>query len=262
MDLEILILTCEKYFGILKSNIALLDKYWPDHPNVVISSDSSFDDFTDNERYKCCFADKYSERIKKGLSLIKTQNVLLLLDDYFLYGKVENALFDYDVDFDYIRLYKDPPIRINNHFLKNLKELTVLPLNQKCYEINFYPGIWKKESLISIVKDEQDPWELEIMLDKRARARKFEAYVAANDKCLPIKNGIIKGKYFPCIKRFLKKEGALFDNKRKTINFFSYFNYKIALFAKFNFSPKFVDSIKSMSKKKFISDNVGSDENE
>ena len=252
---EGIVLTCEKYADVLDAFLFLVSKYWTDHPKLVIVFDSVPErkwSYQDNVIF-VGGGENYSDRIKAGLSKIQTDQVLFLMDDYFLFKRIDTerlALLAKQKK-DYIRFSKDPLVHG-----KKEGHLQRLPFTHKCYEVNCAPSLWNKQVLLSLLDGESTPWQLEIAFDKKCSQKHYVCYKHTSPKRIfAYKHGAIKGKYFYGIKRFLKREGFS-GELRDQGSFFNLVAYNSIILCKRVLPRKLVEFIKRISGKHFISDDA------
>ncbi len=213
---KILILSCKDFSDLWSNNLSLFSKYWPNHPEIIISSDGPglFD--VQNPSELRIFNGGMSTRIIKVLKTIETEYVFLTFDDYFLKANVnvdfinQIILIMHNQGYDYCRFFKNK--KVKGKFIRPFN-YKILPL-QSVYEVNLYPGLWRKKTLLSILKDDEDIWKTEVRLTRRMRENGYSGIAVYNDKVFPFVDVVRKGKYLKSAYRFLKKN-KLFISARK-----------------------------------------------
>jgi len=148
----------------------------------------------------------WSECLKNALTMVETELVLYVQEDYFIEQAVDNELI-----MDMVELMlKDPKIKYIGltHFgncppfgaWKQDKRL--VEVQQTKYRISTQAGIWRKETLNSYLKPEENGWMFEIFGTQRAKRRKElfltlnrAFYNASCPAILYTHTGIIKGKW-------------------------------------------------------------------
>ena len=216
LSLTILILSCQKYSDIWSNNLFLLDKHWPNHPNVMLISDGMGTFDLINPKELIVIDKEASSRLIDALSNIQTEFVLLTFDDYFVNKRVNSEAIDNILNimdsqqFDYCRLYKNKKVR--GRFIGMLR-YKMLPLKE-VYEVNFYPSIWKKNSLASVLKDNEDIWKTEVRLTRRMRENQKKGIAIYNKNIFPFIDCIRKGKYLRPAYRFLIKNNMFISNRQ------------------------------------------------
>ena len=95
-DCTILINSCDKYEDILDTFFTLLHRFWPDNPFDIVLSTESLEYKSEyfkirniHPKNRDC---SWTERIASALKEIKTNYVLFMLDDFFLYDYVKTDI--------------------------------------------------------------------------------------------------------------------------------------------------------------------------
>lgn len=162
----------------------------------------------------------YSDRLKAGLAKIKTEYVVLLLDDFIISSPFNNSILEIiqksieedSPDFIELENFTSKP-KVD---YKQNKMIGSLKFNNR-YRINLQPAIWKTSFLRRIGDNElARPWEFEIychnlsLSDKNYRT--YDTRYCRKQLFVTV-NAIDKGKYtrpFACL---LKKEGLQTNGK-------------------------------------------------
>lgn len=161
-DCTVLVTSCDAYRDVEKPFLALWRKYWPDCPfeTVLLSETGAEDGF---DRY--VLADKgktWSEMLAEALEQISTPYVLMLMNDYFLSGRVDTAKFLSRLE--EARLYDAANLRLNPEppgrtVWKNT-DLMEMPKNV-AYCVTCQSGIWNREYLLGLARRTKSAWEFE-----------------------------------------------------------------------------------------------------
>lgn len=208
----------EGFFKCLYNN-------WPefDMP-IVLNTETKEYSFVGYDINKAVFADKeytWSERLKESLKQIKTDYVLFFLEDFWLNQRVNNDLFL--EAFDFIKNNNNiSTISFYPTFTKNIdnNKLNGYELRpKKCkYKLNCQAALWKKEKLISYLRNHESAWEFEINGSIRAGRYYDEFYSIKNDakKVFSYEWGgvIHRGKWFnEGINEYINKYNLSLDPK-------------------------------------------------
>lgn len=89
-NLSILVLSCDKYKNTWKPFFTLLDRYYSNHNETYLSTETlncEYSDHTLNVN-----SDIWTERFRISLSVIDTDYVLVMLDDFFIRKQVNDKL--------------------------------------------------------------------------------------------------------------------------------------------------------------------------
>lgn len=219
--LSILISSCLKFSDLWENQFLLLNKFYPNHPKAYLLTDVDNSSLLINEN-KIILNKNFSDRLKFALELIDSEYILLTLDDYLINAKINEEqimnIVEYmkTNDIDYFRFFKRSKTKC--YFDKD-KKIHLLPLTKNCYEVNLYPSIWKKESLLKIVTEEnEDIWKFEVLATRRAKQEHLRCVWIDNKNVFPFVDTIRKGKYLRKAYKFLRKNGLyISDRKRRTI---------------------------------------------
>ena len=197
--IAIMLLSCDRYYDMIEPFAELMNRNWPDCP---------FDKFcaTNNMPFSqygfkpiLLGEDKsWSAGLKKGLIQLKNQGyeyVFITLEDLFIVSKVDTSRVITIVS-DFIRLNGNY-IRFYNHFKPSKKctddfgELEKgIPYRQNCVY-----ALWKIDTLLAILKDDENAWEFEKIAV--CRGYDYDGFYAVYKSQFKILNTLIKGKWVP-----------------------------------------------------------------
>lgn len=213
----VVILSCANFSDMWTNNIGLFEKYWPNHPDVFIISDGLGKYNIKEPPTLKIYQGEMSDRLIAAITDLDYKYVFLTFDDYYLCKDVNNArlnklISDMDeMNADYCGIFKRPIIHQKK---QGESKYTVLPLN-KVYQVNFYPCIWKKDSLLKVLKRGEDIWKTEARLTRRARENDLLCFHINNKRTFLFVDIVRKGKYLISGKKYILKNG-LFLSDRKT----------------------------------------------
>jgi len=218
-DLSILISSCENFSDLWPNIEPLFSRYTDFRNNIFLLSDHENSFKFDFIKFIYCDGE-FSQRLRNGLINIQTDYVLLTLDDYYLDKKVNANEIETIVNLmkkngvDYCRIYKTPKFgKTINKALKVKK----LSLEESCYEVNLYPGIWKRQSLLKIlsISNNENPWQFEVMLTSRCKKLGFNCLSCLKSNLFHFVDVIRKGKYLRSAYRHLRKNNLYISNRKK-----------------------------------------------
>ena len=154
----------------------------------------------------------WSNRLRQALERVDSQYIMLMLEDFFLQSPVRN-----DVVIDCLKwMHEDPTIGhidfYHEPFVDGLVrgEFSLVDSSYD-YAMNTLPGLWRKDFLISMLRDE-NPWDFEFYGTGRWRRTSVKIYTHRGE-FPPVFDfgldpelgyGIFRGKW-------LKNNKALFD---------------------------------------------------
>lgn len=205
--------TCDKYSDLWEHFCYFLKKYWPEYTGkVYINSEEKDFDYPGlniiNLKVGIC---GFSEREIRGLKRVEEDNILLMMDDLFLMGKVDTEALDEYYDY-FIKANLDSLI-----FRKFPSFVTTIPVNVRQAEVVVPPSIdmfssqlafWKKDTFISLLNPADGPWEMEWFGAMRANLSHLKL-VCTKERVIPSlpEGGLHIGKWVPEMIDFLQKEG-------------------------------------------------------
>lgn len=259
--LTIVVDSFDGYSDLWPCFFSVFKKQWETCPYDVklISNHKSFDGIdTINVGDEIC----WSNRTLKAIEQIETNYILLLLEDYLFGEPVDNREIENALSFmekegaKYLRLTNIPKSRFNH-------KDNIFPLYaDEEYAVNLQASIWEKNFLIdSLKKHPGNAWEFEIGFLKSAvhaeHAVLRGCYGLAEDP-LHIRNGVLKGKWFPKEIKYFEKQGInIAWQKRGKLSFAQVLKYYVSIGIKNKLSYKMRKRAKTLLKKfgvKFASD--------
>ena len=211
--MKILVLSCDKCEDIFEPFYKCMEKYYPNHPEVIYVTET-----IKNPYYKTICKDYsfdlWTKKIREALKEIDDNKILLMIDDDFIRQPVDKerikyveenlkgniAMFNFEKSFD----SADMPSQYTGFKKKNLKGIAVNSI--MC-------GMWQKKALLDVLNITCRPWEIErlnIALD-------YEYYINSDDFIIDIGYSfqkpfaITKGKWAREIIPFFEKEGIEMD---------------------------------------------------
>lgn len=230
----ILVLSCDKYADIWQPFFLFFQKYWSDCPfPVYLGTNEKIFSF---ERVKQIFSHRkttWSDELQSILHQIPEKNILLILEDYFIYKKVNNAAIFKLLDVmdrrnaAYIKLGAFP-IKYNPLWpYKTLADNPELGAIEKGaqYRVCLQTAIWNKETLLNLLNVNENPWQFEIEASKRSNAIEQEFLLVVSDPKQKVVHGpihyyctaVTSGKWMRGAIRLCQKENIAIDTtQRKT----------------------------------------------
>lgn len=175
-DTAVLVLSFDGNRDMWQPFFRFFTRYWQDCPYPIYLVVNEFDfEFPNIKVVKTGPASNWSAELKTALSQINEKNLIVFLEDYFIYDRVDNELIDRAIGLmdsynaDYIRLGTFPKR------YKSLWPAVPLPAHPGFhkvqsvakYLINLQVSIWKKDVLQGILVDGESPWDFEINASRR-----------------------------------------------------------------------------------------------
>ena len=218
--LTMIINSCDRFSDLWDAHTTLLNRYWPDREieTHIVTDAPSEKHYEGMDIFSAGEGAELSRRLHTFLPHVKTDYVLLTLDDYFLTHPVSSEKIQHIVEcmelekLDYVRLFKLP----NSHKrIAGCEPLYHVNLYKSEYAVNLYVGIWRKSFLEEVISQELNAWKFEVSLTKSAR--KLDANCAMSKaKEFHILDVVRKGQLLHKANRYLKKHG-LYHGSRTVI---------------------------------------------
>lgn len=219
--LTLLIHTCDKFSDLWDTHAMLLNKNWADRniDTFLVTDAPSSRAFEGISLISAGIGKELSERAAVALTHIRTEYVLVTLDDYFLTKPIQTekiaALIDVmeEENLDYIRLFSDPN---SVEKMKGYNTIYTVELSGN-YKVNLYPGIWRKSFIDETINDPLNAWQYEVSLTKIAREIGAKCAMSKG-KEFEILDVVRKGKLLHKANRYLKKH-HLYNGPREVIDY-------------------------------------------
>lgn len=215
--MKVLVLSCDKNEDIFEPFHHCIEKYWKDHPEVIYATET-----IKNPYYKTiCYnypLENWTTRIRKTLGDIDDEQILLIIDDFFIRQPVDTKRIEY--------LSKQLKGNIavfgfEKSFDSNDIETDVVGMKRRNhgspYEVCINCGLWQKDKLIDILKGEHNPWEVEGIQDNCG----YDHYINSGDYIIDwgyitwIPTGLFKGRWCKNIIPFFESEGIKVDYEKR-----------------------------------------------
>ena len=219
--LTLLIHSCDKFSDLWDAHMKLLGKNWPDRAiRTIILTDAPTNRHYDNVEIISAGADKeITDRIRYVLPFIKTEYVLVTLDDYFPIYPINTNQITRLVDimeergYDYVRLFKEPKC----HLCKTADSKIYTYTLDRDNRINLYAGIWKKSFINNTLSPESlTAWDYEVSLTPAAAKIGAQCAMSKGNE-FPILDVVRKGKILRPAARYLRKYN-MYTRDRETMS--------------------------------------------
>ena len=212
--MTIIVLSCSKNTDTFEPFHHCMEKFYPDHPNIVYFTDNT----PANPYYDTVIVQHRLEEWTRGLrdflQIIRDDTVLLMIDDIFIRRPVDTDRIQYALD------HIGGNIALMN-FEKSW-DPTDAPTDLdgwKCrrhgseYEVSLMCGLWQKDKLLKVLSRNCDPWTIELQQEPYD----FCYYINSGDYIIDWgyrtfqKCGLVKGKWSHECADFLTGEGFHID---------------------------------------------------
>lgn len=254
--LTLVIHTCDKFSDLWDGHICLLRKNWKDCPiRILMVTDKSTEKSYDGvEIFAAGEGKQLSERLAAVLPEVTTEYLLQTLDDYYpIYRidteKINSLICAMDNEsLDYIRLFKRPDSKDRIEGYDSLYRIHFDGKKDIHYQVNMYPGIWRKSFVEMTVNETKNAWEYELSLTRIAREN--DLYCAmSKGKEYELLDVVRKGKLLHRAKRYLDKHPGLYSGSREVVPYRTEFKIWFRTKIKDLTPQAFVDFLKSVTRR-------------
>ena len=185
MDFSILVMTSKKYNQLVDGFLYFFYLNWKDcHFNIYVSLEEEKRSDYWNYKFITIEQSEWSSRLFHTLKLIREDRVYLLLDDYWLFGRVSNIHFQklisifVDNNYDYMAHTNKSEYQL----IGSSEEIFPHWIVQKKLNYSYFVGsseFYKKEMLLWILRSNETAWEFEhfasfrAVLDSRFKSARY-----------------------------------------------------------------------------------------
>lgn len=247
-NISVLVVSCDKYADLWPIFFNGYFKYWHDL-DMPVYLGSNFEKYHDKRVITIPIGhDKdYTSNLLKMLSEIKTEHVIIFLDDIFISSRVDSRAFNGYLDSFlknngiYLKLIKSYPM---GSAIKKDEPISNISRSSR-YRIGIAAAIWQKKWLETNLQSGMTAWELEKKQTKFSDIPEELAFAInkAYIGPLPFKwvHGVIKGKWYRESVAYIEKEGfssALKGRKIQSLGDYLYvklYRFLMNVFIKMNF---------------------------
>lgn len=161
---SVLVSSCDAYSDLWTPFFTLFWRYWPDCPYPVhLGTNRAQYDDARVRTLKAGKDESWSKNLRFFLNQIDSECVLLLLEDFFLTGRVSTAEVSKQIETlrclngTVLRLFPNPPPEMP---VKDYPSIgSIHPMAP--FRVSAQAAIWKRASLLDLLRDEENAWEFE-----------------------------------------------------------------------------------------------------
>ena len=218
-NIAVLVASCDKYQDLWKPFFTLFFRYWQDCPYPIYLGSNHY--VYNDSRVKTILVgddNDWSLGFRKMLEQIPYPYVILLLEDYLLKQRVDNDRIQSLAAYiklntaGVLRLFPCPGPDMPCADNPRVGEIR----NGAEYRLSLQAAIWDRQVLLSLLRDGETPWQLEVLGSKRTNALNvpFLSVKRNNSHDYPIPyfcTAVVKGKWIPDAVELCKKEGISVD---------------------------------------------------
>ncbi|MBC7947576.1 MAG: hypothetical protein H7Y42_06830 [Chitinophagaceae bacterium] len=197
----VLVPSYDSYADLWKPFFNLLAKYWSDCPYPVYLGANKLS--LDKEGVQMLHTDKGSDwtgGIIEMMQRIDAEYIILILEDFFLQNKISQSDVSYCLDFlarnngHCIRMIQMPGPTGKIPGEKMVGEIAV----GTTYRVSTQVAIWKKSSLLDLMRAGESIWQFEKEGTKRSETLHPTGYFGTRKDVMTYKHHVVqKGKWFP-----------------------------------------------------------------
>lgn len=206
--LSIYVSSSDAYTDLLPYFFGQLKKYWPGCSYPLYVGGIAQDQALPGVQILHTTAADWSTGAIECLERIDTPYILLLLEDYFLTRRVQNAKIEQVVDrmkqmeLHAVRLFPYPPPDIPMPAVPSLGLQAVGRPNR----IGTQAAIWRRETLLDLLRPGESIWEFEIY--GNIRSNKYANVAGCWQPALHYVLGVGRGRWFRGALRSLARDGV------------------------------------------------------
>lgn len=210
-DLSILISTFDQNSSLWKPLENSYELFWK-QLNYPLFITSNFKEYKSSKFHflKVGHEKSWSDNILRCLDKLDSKYVMFCFDDTFWKKEIDNNEFEslvnecIEKDWNYLRLHPSP--RSNNIISKKFS--LIKPGSNYRASVAF--AIYKKDILISLLRENESAWDFE--KDGSLRSNKYDNFYHINFELLPYYNLVIKSKLEPFANKKIQSQGIDLSN--------------------------------------------------
>jgi hypothetical protein len=211
----VLVPSLDAYADLWTPFFTLFWRYWPDCPFPVYLGTNALP-FPD-PRVTVVHAEhgnNWTNRVRLQLQQLQTPYVLIVLEDFFLRSPVDTrACLDCfaamrTLDAHMVRLHPDPKPDHPVPGFPLLGSIDARAPYRACAQI----AIWKRETLLSLMKENESVWEFELLGSRRSD--KLDGFFSTWKPLMKHRHVMERGKWFRNEARIHRKMGIGFNSQR------------------------------------------------
>ena len=221
-DVNILVSSCDEYSDLWSPFFALFERYWSDCPYPIYLSTVSTP-FSSSIVHQVLVGSRigWGDGLIKALSIIQQSSpskyTILLLDDYLLNKRVDSARIQACIhalealDGHYLRLVPKPAPDIPVPQYTFLGKIS----KNSPYRLSLQASLWKTETLISLLRPTDTPWDMELIGSERSK--QYDGFYCTNRSIVSYLNGVDRGRWVPESREFLTNQGIIVNTSIRPI---------------------------------------------
>jgi hypothetical protein len=224
-DCVVLVSSCDAYRDLWLPYFNLFQKHWADcpYPVYLMGNQQQFEHPALKAVLHTDKAGTWSDNLLEALQTIEASHLLFTLEDFFLQakvdcGKIEKALeFAQRCQAHCVRLVPNPGPQ---QALASAPDWGVLEPGA-AYRVSTQAAIWRRDSLLALLKKGESIWEFELNGTKRSTSLFPDGFYGSFAPIFPYFHHVIeRGKWFPWEKWKFQRQAIGCDfQARAAMNF-------------------------------------------
>lgn len=234
--LSIVVVSYDGYSDLWNDFFKLKKQNWPDCPfnTYLVNNCKSFND-KGVKVINCGKNAQWSDRARYALEKIDTPYVCMMVEDFFISGRIDNAEVQNALDIierNKLRFYKIQTMsKIATPQYESISFLHTIPSNLK-YGISLTTAIWERRYLLDLIgKKSYNPWRFEIARVEEAIHSPIPAQclgVFDERDIFHICHMVVQGKFIPSALKEMERKGYMVDTThREVLKGIQYLRYKM-----------------------------------
>jgi len=217
---SVLVPSCDAYSDLWTPFFAQFWKHWPDCPFNVYLGSSKLEFL--HPKVKMIHAGNernWSKQVREQVEAIKTPYVLLSLEDFFLRRPVPT---------DRVRSCLEALDRLGGHMVRLVRRPgpdKVVPDSPELgtidcgapYRVSTQTAIWRKESLLALMRPDESIWEFEISASIRSSSYREGFFCVWSDVMTYDHHVVERGKWFRSEARRFGRAGIGCDFSKRPV---------------------------------------------
>ena len=198
----ILVSSCDSFFDAWRPFAFFFRKFWPDCPYPIHLITNELELRSNLVRAIPVGEDRgWASNMRSALQTLDVSRVLYFQEDYFLRGPVQReqlaADFRYAIENEVDAFYFRARSELEAAFQPLNDRFGVVPVDSDG-RARCQLSLWKRESLLSVLRDGETAWEMESRGSERTRSMKILSYSTRENTPIPyLMSAIVRGLWTP-----------------------------------------------------------------
>lgn len=172
-DVSVIVSSCDSFAACWSPLMHGFERYWPDGPSPIrLIVNRLLFEHPRTSVFATGADHGWACNLRMALAATEQPFILYMQEDYWIDRAVDTALIDSYVNhfrdgrLDYLRLVPVPPGTEACEFDDRIRLLAP----QARYRTSLQAALWRKTVLIELLRDDESPWNFELVGNERSRA--------------------------------------------------------------------------------------------